>query len=190
VGDVAKRLAAARAMIDAKFRAQQETPQPQTAAPARPAPAPVQTAAQQPPPAATQPETRPDPTPVRNDPPPQVAESRPEPARAQPQVERAREGDLVPAGTAGLTPPRIIRRGSVTYQAMARSQRVQGTVITSVLVSESGSVLDVRIIRGIGRPVGLDEAAEQAMRRSTFAPGTKDGVRVRSWLTVPVEFKL
>lgn len=188
--EVAKRLAAERAKIDAQFRAQQATQQTQTTAPARPAPAPVQTAAQQPPPAATQPETRPDPTPVRNDPPPQVAESRPEPARAQPQVERAREGDLVPAGTAGLTPPRIIRRGSVTYPAMARSQRVQGTVITSVLVSESGSVLDVRIIRGIGRPVGLDEAAEQAMRRSTFAPGTKDGVRVRSWLTVPVEFKL
>ncbi|HEX2835576.1 MAG TPA: TonB family protein [Thermoanaerobaculia bacterium] len=190
--EVQKRLAAERARIDAQLRAQQAAAQPQTqtTAPARPAPAPVQTASAPPPAAVQQPETRPEPTPARTEPPAQVAETRPEPARAQPQVERAREGALIPAGTAGLTPPRIVRRGSVTYPAMARNQRIQGTVITSVLVSETGAVLDVRIIRGIGRPVGLDEAAEQAMRRSTFAPGTKDGVRVRSWLTVPVEFKL
>jgi protein TonB len=69
-------------------------------------------------------------------------------------------------------------------------QKIEGTVITSVLVSETGQVLEVRILRGVNRPVGLNEAAEQAMRRSSFAPGTKDGVRVKSWLTVPVEFKL
>jgi TonB family protein len=105
-------------------------------------------------------------------------------------VARAREGDLVPAGTPGLIPPRITRRGTVPYPQLARAQRVQGTVITSVLVSERGEVLDVRVIRGVNMPVGLNEAAVQSMRRSTFAPGTKDGVRVRSWLTVPIEFKL
>jgi TonB family protein len=71
---------------------------------------------------------------------------------------------------------------------MARAQKVQGTVITNVLVSETGAVLDVRILRGVNGL--LNEAAEAAMRRSSFAPGTKDGVRVKSWLTVPVEFKL
>jgi TonB family protein len=191
--EVQRRLAADRARMDAQLRAQQAAAaqqQTQTTAPARPTPAPAQTASTPPPP-VQQPETRPEPAPVRNEPPPQAAETRPEPARpAAPQVQRAREGDLVPAGTAGLAPPRIIRRGTAVYPAIARNQRIQGTVITSVLVSETGAVLDVRIIRGIGRPVGLDEAAEQAMRRSTFAPATKDGVRVRSWLTVPVEFKL
>jgi TonB family protein len=190
--EVQKRIAAERARLDAQLRTQQQAAQQQqtqTAAPVRPAPTPVQTATTAPAPAPVQqqPETRPEPAPVRNEPPPQVAETRPEPARAAQPV---RQGDLVPAGTAGLIPPRILRRGNATYPPIARTQRVQGTVITSVLVSESGSVLDVRILRGIGRPVGLDEAAEQAMRRSTFAPATKDGVRVRAWLTVPVEFKL
>ena len=72
---------------------------------------------------------------------------------------------------------------------MARAQRVEGTVVTSVLVSETGDVLDVRVIRGVAAG-GLNEAAIQAMRRSSFAPAMKDGVRVRSHITVPVEFKL
>jgi protein TonB len=103
---------------------------------------------------------------------------------------RAREGDTVPAGTPGLIPPRITRRGTVSYPPMARAQRVEGIVITSVLVSHTGDVLDVRVIRGVSSPTGLNEAAVQAMRRSTFAPAMKDGVRVRSTITVPVEFKL
>jgi protein TonB len=78
----------------------------------------------------------------------------------------------------------------VAYPAVARTQKIQGTVITTVLVSEDGHVLDVKVIRGINRPVGLNEAAEQMMRRSTFSPATKDGVRVKTWMTVPVEFKL
>jgi TonB family protein len=119
---------------------------------------------------------------------PTVAETRPAPAAPAPQ--RAREGDLIPAGTEGLTPPRITRRGTVPYPPMARMQKVEGTVITSVLVSEDGNVMEVRILRGVSRAVGLNEAAQQAMRRSSFQPGSKDGVRVKSWITVPVEFKL
>jgi periplasmic protein TonB len=121
---------------------------------------------------------------------PVAAEPEPQAPAPQPQVVRAREGDVVPAGTEGLTPPRMTRRGTVTYPPLARTQRVQGTVITSVLVSERGDVLEVRVIRGVNMPVGLNEAAVQTMRRSTFTPAMKDGVRVRSWVTVPIEFKL
>ena len=192
--EVARRIAAERARLEAQARAQQQQqPVPAavvpTPAPARPAPAEV--AAQQPPPVAApqQQPAAPTPAPVQ----PQPVQADPEPARpapAQPQAARAREGDLVPLGTEGLTPPRLTRRANVTYPPLARVQRVQGTVIVSVLVSETGNVLDVKVIRGVNTPVGLNEAAVQAMRRSTFAPATKDGVRVRSSITVPVEFKL
>nr|MDQ3283422.1 energy transducer TonB [Acidobacteriota bacterium] len=124
---------------------------------------------------------------------PQPETRAPEPAAAAPQVaqtQRTREGDLIPPGTDGLTQPRLLRRGTVPYPPMARAQRIEGTIVTNVLVSENGAVLDVRVLRGINRPVGLNEAAQQAMRRSSFAPGTKDGVKVKSWVTVPVEFKL
>ena len=39
-------------------------------------------------------------------------------------------------------------------------------------------------------PPGLNEAAEQIVRKSVFSPPTKDGVRVKAWTTVPVDFKL
>lgn len=81
----------------------------------------------------------------------------------------------------------MTRRASVLYPPMAKAQRVQGTVIINVLVSESGQVLDLRILRGVNF---LNEAAEQIIRRSRFAPPTKDGVRVKAWTTVPVDFKL
>jgi TonB family protein len=186
--EVARRIAAERARLEAQTRAQQQAAATQTVAPVtRPAPVqpePAATATQAPAPA----ETRPAPQPVQQPQTETPAETRPAPQ--QPAVVRAREGDLVPAGTDGLTPPRITRRGTVNYPPRARAQRVQGTVITSVLVSETGAVLDVRVVRGVTPAVGLNEAAEQAMRRSSFAPAMKDGVRVRSYITVPVEFKL
>jgi TonB family protein len=189
--EVQRRIAAERARLEAQARTQQQQ---QTAAPTRPAPTPVQQAAvQQPPPAPApapvQETARPVvPAPAPAEPEPQVTAPRPAPTAPAPQ--RAREGDLVAAGTEGLTPPRMTRRGTVQYPPMARMQKVEGTVITSVLVSETGQVLDVRVLRGISRSVGLNEAAEQAMRRSSFSPGNKDGVRVKAWVTVPVEFKL
>ncbi|HEX8252484.1 MAG TPA: TonB family protein [Thermoanaerobaculia bacterium] len=205
--EVQKRLAAERARLEAMARAQQQNA-PATATTAAqvpprtvPAPAPQQVAQQtpqQPAAAVPQPETpRPTqpatPAPTQQEPArqPEVAETRPTPAPSQaaPAQQRAREGDLVPTGTEGLTQPRLLRRGSVTYPAMARAQRIEGTVIMNVLVSETGSVLDVRVVRGL-RSGGLNEAAAATMRRSSFAPATKDGVKVKAWVTIPVEFKL
>jgi protein TonB len=181
---VAKRLAAERARLEAQTRAQQTQPTAPTPATTTVAarPAPVETV-QTPPPAPAPVETRPAPQPVQ----PAPVEPEPERPAPAPAVARAREGDLVSSGTEGLTPPRMTSRGTVTYPPLARNQRIQGTVVTSVLVSETGKVLDVKVIRGVNI---LNEAAVQAMRRSSFAPAMKDGVRVKSYVTVPVEFKL
>jgi TonB family protein len=188
--EVQRRLDEERKRLEARAQQQASAQTVPPAATTRPAPAPqvTQTA-----PASAPPPTQdaPVPEPAQQTPQP-AADTRPaaqQPAPA-PAAPRAREGDLVSAGTPGLIPPRLVRRGTATYPSIARVQKIEGTVITSVLVSETGQVLEVRILRGINRPVGLNEAAEQAMRRSSFAPAMKDGVRVRSWLTVPVEFKL
>jgi TonB family protein len=189
--EVQKRLAAERARLEQQARSQQATtaavPAAAAAQPVRNVPAPAPTATQAPAPEPVQER----PAPVQQ-PAPQVAET-PRPAAAAPaQAEpaRAREGELIPTGTEGLVQPRITKRASVPYPPLAKVQKVQGTVICSVLVSETGDVLDVRVLRGNNRGVGLNEAAEQMMRRSSFAPGTKDGVRVKAWTTVPVDFKL
>jgi len=191
--EVQKRIAAERARLETLARqqaAQQQpaatpTPRPAETRPAAETPAP-QVAQQTPAATTTQPATQ-TPAPAQTT---ATQAAEPQPAPAQPAVARAKEGDLIPTGTPGLVPPRMVRRAIITYPPMARAQKVEGTVITNVLVSESGRVLDVKILRGVGRSGALNEAAEQAMRRSSFAPAMKDGVRVKSWLTVPVEFKL
>ena len=181
--EVRKRLAAEKAKLDARTKEQQAAASP---APRTPQPVPQQAVAQ---PAA---ENRPVPAPAPAPAPVQpVVENRPAP---QPQPEaaspaRVQPGDLVEAGTDGLVPAHITRQAVASYPQMARMQRAQGSVTLSALVSETGQVLETRIVSGAKGP-GLNEAAEQSIRRSTFAPGMKDGVRVKSWATVRVDFKL
>jgi len=194
--EVQRRLEEERKRLEAQARAQQQapaqtpTPTPAQTATSRPVPAPVpqvtQTTPASAPPPAQNTES------AQQTPPQPAADTRPAPQQPAPApaAPRAKEGDLVPVGTPGLIPPRLLRRGTTAYPPLARMQKVEGTVITSVLVSETGQVLEIRILRGINRSVGLNEAAEQTMHRSTFAPAMKDGVHVRSWLTVPVDFKL
>jgi TonB family protein len=182
--EVAKRLAAEKTRLDQEAAKRAQQPQTSTqVAQARPVPQPVVPAPQ---PVAPAPQpVAPAPQPVVQQPVPQPVVPQPQPT--EPQVARAREGDLVPAGTEGLNPPRMTRQAALTYPQVARIQRIEGSVLLSVLVSENGAVQDVRVIRGDPR---LSDAAVQTVRRSGFSPGTKDGVRVKSWVPVTISFKL
>ena len=180
--EVRKRLDAERMKLEQQQRAQ-PTP---AAAPTRPTPQPV-AAAPQPVVATPQPVI---PTPQPIAPPPAAVVPAPAPQPAAAETPRAREGDLVPQGTEGLSPARLTRQALPVYPPLARVQRVEGSVLMNVLISETGQVLDAKVISGVNRPVGINEAALQTVRRSSFSPGTKDGVRVKSWTTVRVDFKL
>lgn len=182
--EVAKRMAAEKSRLDQLARAQnQQTSTAQRTVAAAPAPQQVATQTVAPPPVV---ENRPALVAPPLAPAPQpVAETRPAP---QPEAPRTQVGDLVPIGAPGLTAAHITRQAPATYPPFARAQRMQGSVTISVLVSETGRVLETRILKGA--QMGLNEAADQSIRRSTFAPGEKDGVAVKSWTTVRVDFKL
>jgi periplasmic protein TonB len=111
--------------------------------------------------------------------------SQPPPPPAAPQV---REGDLIEVSEVDQ-PPRFLRRVEPDYPPLAARQRAEATIFLSVLVSETGSVLDVRVLRGDQRRMGFEDAAEVAIRKSTFHPAIKDGKRVRTWMPVPIIFK-
>ena len=57
---------------------------------------------------------------------------------------------------------------------MARTLRVEGTVVVSVLVDESGQVQEVRMAEPIKQKAGLNEAALSAARSAHYKPATKD----------------
>ena len=164
---------------------------PQTVPPAAaaPAPTPVQ---------ETPPEAAPAPTtaPVVETPPAAVpepvVESPATPAASAPQapeVPSVKEGDLVRPGP-GVKPPVLVSLTKPEYPAMARRLKVEGTVLVSLLVDETGRVAETRLDSGVSQNVGINEAAIAAARSAVFSPATKSGVRVRMWYQLKIPFKL
>jgi TonB family protein len=133
-----------------------------------------------PPPTATVAETRPEP-------PPPAAE--PAPQQAAPQ-RTTREGDLVDAGAEGLVAPELVRMRDPVYPPVAKMRRIQGEVLINVLVNENGRVGEARVVRAPNPDLGFSQAALEAARSATFRPATKDGVRVKTYKTMKLTFKL
>lgn len=104
-------------------------------------------------------------------------------------TEPTREGQLVELSRVDQEPV-VVRSVQPSYPQEAISRRVEGNVIVSALVSETGRVLDVRVMRGDDRQAGLDEAASAAVREWQFTPAVKDGQRVRTWAPVAITFRL
>ncbi len=76
----------------------------------------------------------------------------------------------------------------VKYPETARQAGIEGTVIVQFIVSETGSVINPKVIRGIGG--GCDEAAIEAVKKVTFEPGSQRGVPVPVQFSLPIVFRL
>jgi periplasmic protein TonB len=85
------------------------------------------------------------------------------------------------------TPPRIQQTFNPVYPPEALRARIRGLVILAVLVSESGTPLEIRVIQQAR--AGLTEAAVAAVRRWKFEPAEKSGVPVTTWTTVRIPFE-
>ncbi len=125
--------------------------------------------------------------------PPAAVERAPEPVietpPAAPLAPDVKEGDLVRPG-AGVKPPVLVSLTKPEYPAMARRLKVEGTVIVSLLVDETGRVAETRLDSGVSQNVGINEAAVAAARSAVFNPATKSGVRVKMWYQLKIPFKL
>ena len=105
-----------------------------------------------------------------------------------PQVPQVKAGDLVDFAELDKAPA-LTRRVEPIYPPLAARQKAHATIILSVLVSEKGKVTDVKVLKGDRRRLGFDEAASDAIRKSTFSPAMKGGQPVKTWMPVPVLFK-
>jgi protein TonB len=125
-------------------------------------------------------------------PPPSPVPASPRPVPAQsaaPAPPAVKRGDLV-ASTELDRPPEIASVVKPEYPPVARRMNVSGTVVLSVLVDETGRVEDVRTVREAGGNMGLTQAAQKAVRLWTFRPAVKNGVQVKTWMTIPIPFVL
>jgi protein TonB len=87
-----------------------------------------------------------------------------------------------------VRPPELVQRVEPGYPEAARKARLDGVVILDAIISASGEVEAVRVIRSAGRL--LDAAAAEAIRKWTYRPATLNGRAVRVLLTVTVDFRI
>jgi TonB family protein len=101
------------------------------------------------------------------------------------EVPEVKPGMLVALGP-GVTPPKSVKKSSVEYPDTARKQKLEGTVQLNMLISETGEVIDVRVLKS-AHPI-LDEAAVKTVKQWVYEPAKKQNVPVRVWLSTSITF--
>jgi TonB family protein len=129
----------------------------------------------------------------RPEPAPQSAAAGADPASSDtategPERQLASEGQLFDLSDVDQAPT-VLRSPAPAYPQAAARQQLESSVIVTALISETGRVLDARVLRGDGSDAGFDEAAVAAVRTWEFTPGIKDGQRIRTWVPVNVDFR-
>lgn len=89
-----------------------------------------------------------------------------------------------PAPVDGL--PGIYKK--INYPQLAQKSKIEGKVYVLILINESGSVDDAKVVKGIGG--GCDEEALKAILKTKFTPGIANGAPVKSKLSMAIQFKL
>ncbi len=101
------------------------------------------------------------------------------PPFAEPSLRRV-GGDVLPPVKIHAPPPR--------YTEIARKARIQGLVILEAVIDATGKVTDVRLIKGL--PMGLEQAAIEAVRQWRFEPATLNGKPVAVLYNLTINFTL
>lgn len=78
---------------------------------------------------------------------------------------------------------------NIRYPEIARQNDIQGRVVVQFVVSKSGDIGSVKVVRG--KDHDLDREAIRVVKSMPkFIPAKVDGKPVSSWYTLPVNFKL
>ncbi|MFT5512267.1 MAG: TonB family protein [Bacteroidia bacterium] len=82
-------------------------------------------------------------------------------------------------------------RDNVIYPAIAKDNNIQGTVIAAFVVTDSGSIEDIRIIEPVkGAPFFDQEVIRVIKKMPNWTPGMKQGEPVHVRFRLPVKFRL
>ena len=89
----------------------------------------------------------------------------------------------------GIVRPFYKTKTTPKYPEHARIAGIEGTVILQATINKNGSVLDIVPLTHLG--FGLEAAAIQALKATTFYPGSKAGkpITLRS-IQIPYMFKM
>ena len=86
------------------------------------------------------------------------------------------------------TGPAFLRRVMPVYPAQARRLGQEGRVVLRLTIDARGNLLKVVVLQGPG--FGFEEAAVEAVKRSSFRPAMVNGQAVASSARLPIRFAL
>jgi TonB family protein len=109
--------------------------------------------------------------------------------KAHPLAERIDLPDLGRTQMANIRPPSTIKRVEPLYPEAARRFRVSGYAIFECVIDKSGSVRDLRLLKGLPSPT-LTYCAMEALRQWKFQPATLDGAPVDVRFHLTINYKL
>ncbi len=75
------------------------------------------------------------------------------------------------------------------YPPVALAAQLEGTVIVQAFVNKKGVVTDALVLEGIPG-MGMNEAAEKAVRATKFAPAKQRDLAIGVWIAIPIVFSL
>ena len=96
--------------------------------------------------------------------------------------------DIVYRPGNGVSRPVAIVRVKPRYTEAARKARLQGTVVLEAMIDETGQVRDAQVLKKL--PMGLDQAAIDAVLQWRYEPSRYEGRPVRVLVRVTVDFAL
>ena len=86
------------------------------------------------------------------------------------------------------TPPQLVASVPPTYPAELRRAKVEGSVTLLFVLGENGRVEDPRVESSSRSE--FEKPAVDAVRRWRFKPGMKDGEAVRTYMRLPIAFRV
>ena len=112
-----------------------------------------------------------------------VEEKKPEPEKVFTAVEQMPQ---FPGGDAELM--KWLSK-NIKYPTMAMENNIQGQVIVQFVVTKTGDVGEVKVVRSVDKDLDR-EAVRVCKSLPKFIPGKMNGQAVNVWYTLPVRFKL
>jgi len=86
------------------------------------------------------------------------------------------------------TGPAFLRRVAPLYPDQARRRGLEGRVVLRLVLDERGNLLKVEVVQAAGH--GFEEAAVDAVKRSSFRPAMINGQAVGCIARLPIRFAL
>lgn len=114
--------------------------------------------------------------------------SAPPPAAEEPSREAEPDEDRVYHVDSEIARPVLLVRVDPEYPRLALMRRIEGSVVVSVVIDETGSVRDWKVLRSVSE--SIDEAALDAVSKWRYRPATRNGVPVAVYGVVQLHFEL